>query len=233
MINKQKIKYSAFTLIEVLVSLSLFFLICTSLFGLIWQNTYTTKRLLSMKEEADELRDGYARLQNIFSNLPHTHSADSPQFFFSQKGTSSQVKNTNLIFTFNNGIDADSDFTSTILAKLYLDTDQNLILAVWPDPVTSQSTKNNTIPMRKEIILKNIDSMDLQFWSAPPKKTIVQGSKSKEPQYGIWLDEWSDEYEKAPTLIKMTITPTSDGPAPAKDYTFVFVVPHELPIIEY
>jgi len=127
-----------FTLIEILISLSLAAIILTVIFHFFSNLTTIEKNMTKAKEEILEKNYLQIKLNTIFSNLQY-----SKKTFF--------IKDNSLFCQFDNKIDPSALFCNVINAKLLIDSNNNLILETFP--LKKEKSK------RKEILKKNIKSL--------------------------------------------------------------------------
>lgn len=187
----------SFSLVEALVAIALFSLVVGTLFGLFRHNVRISEELNTIKQNSERLRRTHFRLQYLFSKLIFK-SQDCHVFYSpSKKAKSESDAGQSLIFTFDNGTDRENGFSYDVLARLYLDEEKNLSLAIWPNPKLKQSQPES---IRKEVLLDGVESMSLEFWKGKLLKTNVPAEKLEK-----WLPTWDEEYKELPTLVRMTL----------------------------
>jgi hypothetical protein len=152
-----------------------------------------------------------------------------------------------LIFTFDNQVNMDKDFSGHVLARLYLDKDGNLMIAYWPSPKRWENNENP--PMKKEMLLQNVDNLSFEFYIAPERKSAEEKPRENEPQTknkdtekdqkketgenndsnnskgerpeprGDWRREaWLQDYKQLPVMVKMIVT----MPKEPEPHVFIF-----------
>ena len=168
-----------------------------------------------------------SRLQDVLAKA--TYGLEPKYCFYAVKGESSEEVGTSLIFTYDAGVEQDPRFSNINIGKLYLDRDNNLILASWPDP---KMHKDEVPPMRKDALFTNVESFSMRFFCC---KELPKSSDSlKPPERGTWTDVWDKEFKMQPQLVEISIKVGSDldGDA-AKTLVFACVIPRGFPTIEY
>lgn len=219
-----KIKRS-FSLVEVMVSLILFALVMATLFGFLWHNNHATAQLQAITNNVEKLHKVHVDLQKIFSGI--AQATQTQNLFYTEHHSSSGRHKTSLVFTFQNEIDHDKFFASKVLARLFCTKDQELCLAIWPDPKKLDSQSPDLLRMRKTVILDHVVSFTLQFWTAPASS---DGNVPKK-YTGIWLDSWEKKYKETPLLVKVTIE--HEEKQGVKSYTYVFLLPKKIQPVAY
>ena len=217
-------KSRSFSLVEALVAMALFSLVISTLFGLFWHNVRISDELNKLKKNSEKVRRAHSRMQNIFSKLIFK-SAQCHAFYSPSKNAGSKYdQGQSIIFTFDNGVDREEGFSYDVVARLYLDTDNKLSLAIWPNPTLKQSKPEN---IHKEVLLDGVESMNLEFWKVAASKTKVPKDKLEK-----WISEWEKEYEDVPTLIKITLRYQSGKGI--EDLAFSFITePNDIGAIKY
>ncbi len=133
------------------------------------------------------------RLEQIFTNLV----AEDP------KG-SIYTKDSDLVVVFNNGIDPDPSFSGPILAKIYLDEEQNLALALWP----IEEVKKKERIWRKEVLLRNVSHCEWEFLgekqglSTPEKQKVTVRPVNASLE---WRSHWPLSVGGMPAVVRLVI----------------------------
>ena len=154
----------SFSLIEVMVSLSLFAVLLTSLF--FFYNHMTRGKIELHKKAWPLLEERYChqRLTKIFS------TCDSPCFTTQER--LSNLSAGSLVFTFDRGIADDPLLCGKVLGRLYHDPEKNrLCLGVWP---LSQKE-----PAETYVLLTDVTSMQMSFYE-PPSLDITYAGTHKQ-----------------------------------------------------
>ncbi len=174
----------SFSLIEVMISLSLVSLLLTSLF--FWYNHLTSgKRELQEKQWLlVEERYCHQRLNKIFS------TCDRPLFTSDEQLPN--LSRGSLVFTFDRGIADDPLLCGRVLARLYHDPEKNrLCLGLWPYSEKLQE------PSETYILLTDVSSMEMSFYRPPSHDTPV-----RTPHAGSH-HRWNDE--TLPAIIELQL----------------------------
>ena len=138
-------------------------------------------------------------------------------------------------------------FSGDILARIYVDSENNLRLAMWPLHVEKPHEY-----LQEEVLLENVADVDFHFYAAPEKiqnsKDIQTGTRidpeKKMPENDKWHDhEWAITYDQMPSIIKLVVK-VAEKPNELKSYhpgmridttplTFHFVLPSSKNPVQY
>lgn len=220
----RRIKRS-FSLIEVMVSLILFALVMATLFGFLWHNNRATAALQSITNNVEKLHKVHVELQKIFSGISQAEKV--PNLFYTEFSPNNSKCKTSLIFTFQNKIDHDKFFASKVLARLFCSKDQELCLAIWPDPKKLDAQSPDLLRMRKTVILDHVTAFTMQFWTPA---ALTDGTIPKK-YTGIWLDSWEKKFKETPLLIKVSIE--HEEKQGIKSYEYTFLLPKNIKVVTY
>lgn len=182
------------TLIEVLVALGL-----TSFLMMILMMFYgeiTKLNRLNDIASKESFQDRYIdnRLSQVFSNL--VVEKNNQHFYFmttdelSAKGI---AKGTALIFGYYNGIKKDHRFTNDVVGALYVDKYDRLSLVTIPGPKDWNPEK--TLPLHKEILMENIDSIEFKFYE-PDESDVETGKVTPIKEFSKWELVKQDKEDK-------------------------------------
>lgn len=222
------------TLIEMIVALALTVIVLTTLTFFYRQVSEIDAQTEKVISDNFQLRYAETRLAEI---LPRTISASNQKHdfvFFSIEGDGlAKPGSQSLIFTFDNQISLDKMFSNHVIGRIYLDTKGNLTLAYWPSP--KRWERNHLPPMKKEILLENVDNLAFEFYIAPVKeiaaepkddKKTSKGDKSPPPSpepKGAWRKlPWQVEFQQLPAMIRVMVT----LPKREKPMVFAFPLPN-------
>ena len=133
------------------------------------------------------------------SLLERQHFASRLQGIFLSAKLFPSEKKESLIVTFDNGIDPDPAFSGPVLARLFLDSQNRLILASW-----SQETK--TRAWRSEILLSQVE--DFRFYFFDQEKTAWQGNGAKERNRSPSMIRFFVKQQKEPSLCYAFFLPS-------------------------
>lgn len=208
------------TFLEVLIAMGLTMVLLTSLTFFYRQVSDINSRAEKLEKLAFEQSYIEMRLARIFSQaiVP-----DNKNFFFYTGD------NNHLILSFKNGIHFDKKMTNDVLGRLYLDKNHNLCLALWPSPDRWKEGDKESIEMKKEILLCDVESLSYEFY-VPPERDRSRIAKiilNIEPK-GAWHKEWSRDYKQLPAMIRIHIKRKS-----GELLTFAYPIPKSNLVVMY
>lgn len=188
-------KRRAVTLIEVIVSFSLLTILLTTL--LFWYSDLAKK-----KHARDKLRRplrqeyfAYKRLEKVLEKA--TLDSDRGTTIFSG------AHDSQVVFTFDNGIDEQPALCDVVVGKLSI-VDHQLRLDIWPQPRKGQF---QTEPTQSIILLDGVEAMECSYLAGCYKRelTVSPGEvKGKAVKPG-WKNSWSPEYPILPSLVTLKL----------------------------
>ncbi len=219
-----------FTVIEVIIALSLASLIMTTLTYFYMQiqqiNTKTEKSL----EQAYQIAYLQSRLSGVIPKAVAENNAKNDFLFFTSTDAGADVMKQgmpSLVFTYDNGTDMNKSLSNNVVGRLFLDNERRLVLATWPS--FKRWKEGSLPPIKKEILLDNVDSLSFSFYIAPNVERIkVVGSQERTQKKKManaeppnsWTKEWKFEYYELPAIVKISIV--RDG----KTIPFTFPLPN-------
>lgn len=234
-------KKAGFTLIEVLISISLMALILTSLGYFFNEVNHLNRISEGLKQENFKLRYVEDRLMTV---LPKSTAPNDPLkdfYFFTSSSTDGQFKpgSQSLIFTFDNGVNlVNPDFSNHVIGRLYLDKEGALNLTVLPS--ISRWKNEEGVSARREVLLENVEELNFEFFVPPDReRSFFQESQQLPPglvqeeieQKGRWINEWRYGYYQLPALVKIHLKiQTRDG---LKTKTLIFPLINSTKYIVY
>jgi type II secretory pathway pseudopilin PulG len=200
-------------LVEVIIAISLFGLLLAALFGIFSNYIKTDQALTKARTRYERLLLAQTKLQRIFAHTVFTN----PEYHHFYLNDANE-----LIFTYDNCFETATQFPAIVLAKLFVDEENKLNLAIWlhdEEPIEKSPEK-----FRKDFILDNISKVEFEFFKAPlSQKERAKKTKTEEspdvPQ-GHFVGTWPKKLKSSPTLLKMTLSPD--------DTTFWFVLPSDV-----
>lgn len=211
------------TLVEVLISLALTMLLLSTL-------TYFYQDVSKMNAEYEKLRkEGFQqtyvenRLANILPKAVSPTDKKKDFSFFTSGDANGFLKmgQPSLVFTFDSGVELDKSFANHVVGRLFLNRENQLILATWPSPKRWDAVK--LPPMKKEVLMEQVDSIHFEFYVPPANG---KDAHTIEPK-NAWHKEWKQEYQKLPALVRLLLT------RQGKTITFVFPIPASDMVIHY
>lgn len=167
------------TLVEVIIAAALTAGVLTTLLYFYRQVGDIGRELDIAKEENFKLRYAEARLASVFPNIVWEKDKHKDFVFFSflDEGLGAPGSQ-NLIFTFNNKISLDKEFSNHVLARLFVDPRGRLILAYWPSP---KRWEEQTPPrMKQEVLLEGVEKVSFDFFIPPERKEDKPGAAANE-----------------------------------------------------
>ncbi len=200
------IKKRFFTLIEVIVSLTLITIVITILFGYFTKISKVEQEIEDIKKIVYKKSNLQIRLNNIFAQL---YSKDFNQIPFYTEVEKNE-KNLSLCINFDNGVDPDPNFSDVVKAKIFIDKNSNLILEIW-------SKDKKTKITRKEILFTAVNNLEYKFLSSNDlQMKSYEIEKITDTLY--WYNFWPKERNTTPSVIYMKIN---------KDLDFAFFLPSQ------
>lgn len=126
-----------------------------------------------------------------------------------------------LVFQYETGTDLDDSRAVTALGRLFLDKQNRLSLATWPDPTDERPDAINlsiadkkTSKAKVEVLLENVSSLRFQFYVAPDRdRSLLNQKNSPAPEE---KDKTKDDPKQNDGKTKKTNT-KADGDATKKD----------------
>ena len=171
---------------EILIGLTLMSILLAFLFTSMTRSAQFETKIEAARGALVQRQHLQARLQDIFLSI-----RDSSLYTKRLPGD----KTESLIAIFDHGIDPDPDFSVPILARIYLDANQNLSLALWP--LEKEKKKR---PWRNEILLSNVDEFQFHLLG---KKT-EPGNAPVNAKLA-WYNKWPQKRLENPSMIRLMI----------------------------
>lgn len=194
-----KLKKRFFSLLEILIAMTIAMVILVTGLYFYRYAAYMDREL--KKEEALSLHSRLiaARLSQSFSHLKASPFFTLPE----QQGVS---VGPSLIFSFAEDC-RDPRFHGQVIARLFVDPEKRLLLAIWP------KNSLDDPPMHLDILADKIEGLTFEFLVGEQTNTTYPELKA-----GDFLQEWSREYPVIPLGIKIKIK----GESP-QEYAFPLV----------
>lgn len=173
-----------------MIALSLTAILLTTLFTYLIEYAKIEKKVDIARLEITNRSHLQTRLQSLFTSVDQ--SSLNPYFYTK---TFEKEKILSLVTIFDNGIDPDPAFSGSIIGKIFLDSEKNLSLALWP------SSQEKNPPWRKEILLSNIDRFAFEFLGE------IEGKETSRPVSAnlCWKSEWVITQRGVPAMIRLTV----------------------------
>jgi type II secretory pathway component PulJ len=258
MIKSKRKNY--FTLVETMIALFLTSMVLTLIFSFFREISVIGQETEKKQQETFHQRYIDSRLNAVFQRLVQPEKS-SPlkaySHFYIDPALGSISSSPSLIFSFNNGVKLDPDYSGYVIARLYLDHDNQLCLVTWPLNKNIQPNEK----MTKEILMTQVESLKFKLYSAPairqnttdiaPPDTgpaIRQnttdiappdtGPRNEKPLTNKWYEqEWPATFEKIPSLLKIILKMKSEKKDKKEkeqdDFVLSFVLPSNVDPIHY
>lgn len=196
------------TLLETLIAMGLLAFLLTFVFGFFRELSAINQMTEQAQKKSFQMRYVESRLGFIFERITHDKSNKDKFYFYSENPQQEFTEFPSLIFTFDNEVRIDPTFSGDILARLYVDLNRRLCLAMWPLYIEDPDKY-----LQEEVLLDNIDSIKFSFFSPPARinstNDIAQDQKTdsdkKTPQKNKWHDEWFISYKQMPAMLKLEL----------------------------
>jgi hypothetical protein len=205
-----------FTLIEVLIALTLMAFLSTTLFFWVRFALTTNRSFQDSKWVYLEERYCRERLEELFSKS--VYDLKSP---LEEKHTFYSRENS-CVFVTDLGTNPSPLLSKHVLIELYLTDDHLLAATLWPVPIKDK--KIATDPSLTLPLLSAVDKIELSFYCPPdPSPLIVKPAEigPYKPTSG-WNSVWKKEAECRPALIKLVIHRQKIGSEAAHKLVFLF-----------
>ncbi len=194
----------SFTLLEVVIALSLTSIALFFLFGYYHQLTVVSLEAEKIQERFSARQRLQTRLMQVFSDFP---TGDKQEGFL-YTDTTSEGLNLSLIFAFNHGIDSDPLLCGQVKAMLFLARDKKLKLRILPLEGKTEE--------REEILIEQIDSIAFSFFDL---------------RIDDWKSEWNKDAAAFPSMLKVILTEKTGDKK--EDVSYAFFLPSSQLPVEY
>lgn len=197
----RKVKKRFFTLMELLIALSLAVMITGVLLYYYYQMSKVSVLSDQATVKAFRMRYLQDRLQDL--SLRMIPPKDKNSYFLVGNNLPSifQSEGANLIFSYNNGVVFDQNLSNEVLGRLFVDPKGKLILMTWPS--RDKWEPHSIPPFHKEILAENVKRVDFDFFigSSDPRE---QSPYELSP--GRWEHNWRREFKALPAMIRFKVT---------------------------
>lgn len=173
-----------------------------------------------MNQRIDAARSHLYQRQHLQMRLTSLVTSIVPRSALPFSTGSSFYTSDGLIAIFDNGIDPDPAFSGPIIGKVFIDSDSNLTLAMWP---LEKMEKNF---YRKEILLSNVQKIRFQFLAKKnsqqidPKAIAINSNLE-------WRTDWPKKRWDIPSIIRLIVQQNN------REIAFAFTAPILEPIVTY
>lgn len=234
-------KKGFFTLLEVLISMGLAVVMISAL--LFFYRYLSEMNLQINKTEAENFAARFvqSRLAGVFYQLQGLKlkpvvkkGQEEPVAFYSleEEGGLQRENMQTLIFIFDNGASMNTPFANEVLAKLFVDENNRLCLALWPHP--KRWPPVGRPPMNIEVLMENVSHLSLKFYVPPQGISLQKEEENKFPELkpDEWIASWKREYNQIPALIRVDLTLKTPENT-SKPLSFSFPLIDRTKVIEY
>lgn len=233
-------KKRVMTLLEMLIGLGLIAILLSMLGFFYRQITLLDKDSEKIQRENFQLRYTESRLAKILPNAIAEHEQSKDFLFFTSNDLLGllSANNPSLVFLFDNGASADDQMANLVLARLFVDKENKLCLALWPAPKRWKEYAE-PIKLKKEVLLDNVETLRFLFFVPPDRnrKLVEENVKAKNlqklqlepPVKGDWVTEWKRDYAFLPPMIKIEITRKGSK----ENLIYAFPLAHSQKLIVY
>jgi hypothetical protein len=173
------------TLIEILISLSLTALLISSLLTIHILTNQSYKQSKKQYNEGRELHNVYLRLYQTFKTIEHykqLNTAEGGNFFFTE--------NNELFFTFDNGANIESWLTGNVMAKIFVDDQNNLCLETSPVKPEGPSL------CVSEKLFSDIEKISFKFFHTKTNIVHSWDKETRELPIIAWLKVYKKDHNK-------------------------------------
>jgi hypothetical protein len=230
------------TLLETLIAVSILSILLVFVFGLFRELSEVNRMTEQAQKAGFQRRYLESRLQFISERIVNENDSARKFFFYTQPANRQFSSAPSLIFTFHNEVRLDPNFSGDVLARLYVDLDKCLCLAIWPLHVSDPYQY-----LQEEVLMDHVLDIRYSFYAAPEKvkdsKDIVVKQNEpvkKTPEKDKWHDEWATTYEQMPSIMKIILTVEKNDSQSkkkekdqSKEYFFEFVLPSSKNYVHY
>lgn len=204
------IKKHSFTLLEVLVSLSLLSFLLFFFFGHLKTSVKVKNRLAQAQKITYKRSYFQQRIGDLLSKIePALLKEDIKKnaFFVDDIDGFQEVH-----FVFDAGIDPEIEFSDVLRGKIYLNKKQQLLLEI-------SSRSENNPQIREEILFDHVTSFKTECYVMP--KPFDRNRKKITDSY-VKKTEWEENSPTIPAIVRMFITYKSHNTKKLKQLTYSF-----------
>lgn len=215
----RKTTKSYMTLIEVLIAMSLLSVILVVTFGFFQELSVVNQKTDKVLKESFQKRYVESRLSYVFSHILNESKTDEKFYFLTM--TEDEFSNfPSLVLSFNNQTVYDSKAAAHVLARLFVNKEKKLCLAIWPMPIKKkdQPLIDPRSYIKIECLLDEVNDFKLKLYSPPD---LANTKETDKPIRGEWNTHWQLKWKEMPAIVEMEL---EIGEKRAKQ-TFAFVLP--------
>lgn len=173
-----KIKRHYMTLLELLVGMALTMLLLTTITFFYQEIDHLNTNSERMQKQTFQLEYLENRLSTVIPKILSGTTNNPPIFFTSNDLNGLLAANSpSLVFTYETGADLDDKRAVDALGRLFLDKQNRLSLATWPDP--DDWEESNLPSGHLEVLLENVEAITFSFYVAPDRDRSLVDLKKK------------------------------------------------------
>ncbi len=167
-------------------------------------------------EKSFTLRFFENRMARLFQGALKMQKSPDRSFFFTPETPSPLFKSEadRLLFVFDNGVKSRKSFAGDVIGQLFLNPDNQLILAVWPGK--KRWGDFDPLPVHKEVLLENVSEFQLKFFTPPKIADLYLYQEVPIERWGEWKRGWESDFKQIPALVQLHIKWNEE------DQTFLF-----------
>lgn len=123
-------------------------------------------------------------------------TSEEETFFF--------LKNNQLFFTYNNGVDIDPKFSSKVEGSLFLNEKNQFILQIKP----FKKRWGNTDALREIILIRDVTCIEYEFYKQNLKEPLeIDPEEVKKLNMALGFNKnWDQEFNQLPHSFKIEVT---------------------------
>lgn len=208
---------SNFTLVEVMISLTLMTLLLSCLFS--WYRSMVSSKAELSHAKVPVMEEHYftKRVQEMLTKSTLQKGAEEDITLFYH-----EIESNALVFTFDNGPCRQPLLSNLVMGKLYLDREKDLLcLGLWP------LANRGKAPSFTFVLLDQVTKLSFEYYYPPDHfrfEVDPDATLQPSPKEG-WQNEWLKKYEKLPALVRVNV----ERNACDKSYLFDLGAPIILP----
>lgn len=177
----------------------------TALFGTYLEMVQGQKQAELTQEELYQWMFLDTRLHSTLAQALPPEKGKENSFFYTTWHP--EAEGPTIVFSFEHKTTLDPLFSGQVLARLYVNRQKQLVLAIWP---WIESASPPSLKMHHEVLMENVDSIAYSFYSPPDTENpeqiiktreIEEGKKDLKPPSDSWLSEWKRPYKSVPPLV--------------------------------
>lgn len=199
-------------LLEIMVGLALLSGLLFVLFSFFTSSARMEKKLQRAEEALLERQHLSQRLQTVLTSVIPSSGKESFPSLYTEKFP--EEKGSSLVVYFDHGIDPDPSFSGPSIARIFVNKEGQLCLAIWPE----RREKGKTF-VRHEVLLEPVEAVSFRFLTRGLDGSILWEEK-----------RLKEKNEPIPSLIRLDLW---EGKEKEPSLQFAFALPYAEPEIVY